>query len=1072
MSVIVSGAGGGGGKGGGSSKSRTPQEAPNTLQSSSTARIIDLLGEGEIYGLVDGLKSVYLNDTALQNDDDTYNFSGVTIVTRTGTTNQDYIEGFSAVEREVSVGADVLKDVPIVRTVSDEDVNAVRVKIRVPALSNQSASTGDINGSNVQLYVDVMADGGVWVESASILISGKTTTAYEQEKRVDLVGSAPFLIRVRRDTADSTSATLQNLTVFTSYTEIIDAKLSYPDSAIIGIVVDARQFGEEVPERSYDVKGRIIRVPDNYNPDTREYTGLWSGSFQLAWSDNPAWIYYDLATNKRYGAAMDGVDKWSLYQIAQYCDELVPDGYGGTEPRFTINTVLADQVETISALNQIASAFRGMTYWGSNTAVAVADMPSDPAKLVTAANVIGGEFSYTGTGLRSRHSVVAVTWNDPSDNYSAQIELVEDQAAIRKTGWRQSNVTAVGCTSRGQAARLGRWLLYVEQEETELVSYSAGSDHADLRPGDIISISDENIAGARLGGRVAVTGASTLTLDKSPSAADGDSWFIDVIMPAGVIERRGVSGFSGNVVTLNSPLSYEPVVGAMWMLSSISVEPRQFRCVSVTEGEGSVYSVSAAEHNPSKYDYVEKGLALSTLDISLIPSGRIPSPNSISVEEYLYKTGPVIKSGAYLSISPPSDPRISLYEYEVLYPGDESYSRLGTHSTVIVDVTDTQPGGYTFRARSISVAGAASAWSYFAKSLQGLLAPPSDITDLRITVNNGTLSLWWPPVADIDIDYYEVRYSPATDGAGWSSAQVAVDRSVSNFASLPARKGTYLVKAVDTSGGYSVNAISATSETAELVALNVVESVDESPEWDGVKVDTVRIGDRLQLGAAEDLVDWVDLSSILSMSYGTTGLIQAGFYYAAESVDLGDTYTSRITSNVTANGADILNVMSAWAYLSTLEKMDATQVSSWSAIAQVSKSITPSPDEPADWSDWEAITMGEYTARAFKFRLALSSISPSTTPSVSGFSILVDMPDRVASGSDIECPATGMRVSFVPAFRARPSLAVDAQGMQTGDYKLITGVDDTGFDVQFFDSVGAGVVRTFDYLAKGYGHRS
>lgn len=1060
-----------GGSGGGGS-SRAPQEAPNTLQSAATARVIDLIGEGPIVGLVDGLKSVYLNDTPLQNDNDSYNFAGVTVTERTGTPIQDHIPGFPSVEREVDVGAEVKQAIPIVRTVSNSDVDAVRIKIRVPALSSQNASNGDINGTSVALAIDVMPSGGSWSEVAQIVISGKTTTAYEAQQRVDLTGAAPWLVRVRRVTADSGSAALQNATVFTSYTEIIDAKLTYPNSALIGIQVDARQFGDEVPNRSYDVKGLIIRVPDNYNPVTRVYTGMWSGAFQLAWTDNPAWIYYDLATNKRYGAGMDGVDKWSLYQVGKYCDELVPDGYGGTEPRYTINTVIANQAEAIDALNQIASAFRGMTYWGSNSAVAVADMPSDPVKLVTAANVVDGDFEYEGSGLRSRHSVFAVTWNDPADNYRQQIEIVEDQDLIRKSGWRQADVVAFGCTSRGMAARLGRWMLYSERAETEVISYTAGSDHSDLRPGNIIAVSDQYVAGARLGGRISVTGTASLTIDKLPPEATGANWFLDVMLPTGSIERRTVTSFSGSTVFVDPPLSVAPIVGGMWMLSSTSVEPRLFRVLSVTESSGLTYRVSAVEYDPSKYGFIESGLALADRDVSLIPTGRLAAPTGFVVEEYLYKAGPVIKSGAYMSLTPPSDPRVSFFEYEVTRPGDAAFSRLGTHSSVMVDIPDTQPGGYVFRARSVSVAGGASAWVEITTALQGLLKPPTDISDLRVNVSNGQLSLWWTAIPDLDLDYYEVRYSPLLSGVNWSSAQIVIDRSLTNFATIPVRKGTYLVKAVDTSGGYSVNAISATSETAEINAYNAVEIVDENPAWIGVKVDTVKVGNNIQLGALEEMADWVNMSSLLSLSYGMLGVAPEGFYYADEVVDLGDVYTSRITSRVVAAGADILNVISSWLALSSVEVMDATKTSSWTVSVEISKSITPAPSAPAGWSDWEPMTMGEYTARAYKFRIRLNSVSPSTTPIVSEFGIVVDMPDRVSDGKDISCPAIGMRVNFSPAFMARPALAVDAQGLQTGDYKLLTSIDDEGFNVQFFNSAGTGIVRTFDYLAKGYGRRS
>lgn len=1063
----------GGGKGGKGGSSRTPVEAANTLRSAATARIIDLLGEGPIVGLVDGLKSVLLDDTPLQNADGSFNFFGVTVNERTGETSQARIPGFPSVENEVEVSTQVKYGMPLVRAVNNQEVDAVRVKIRTPALTSQDTTTGDISGAIVTIAIDVQSAGGAWVRGSNMVISGKTTSPYERQARVELQGKGPWSIRVSRLGLDSDTTTIQNESYWSSYTEIIDARLTYPDSALIGLQVDARQFGSDIPSRSYDVKGRIIRVPNNYNPSSRKYTGLWDGTFKLAWTDNPAWIYLDLATHPRYGAGLENVDKWSLYQIAQYCDELVPNGYGNKEPRFTVNTVLAEQVEAIKALNQLASAFRGMTYWGSNTAMAVADMPSDPVKLVSPANVIDGEFEYSGTGLRERHSVALVTWNDPEDGYKKQVEIIEDADAIRLFGWRQLDVTAFGCTSRGQAHRLGRWLLYSERSETETITYTAGVDHADLRPGDIIAVSDPSTAGARLSGRVRTPGLSSLELDKVPGEAEGADWYLDLMLPAGLIERRKVQKFAGNTVTLEKPLSGVPVVAAMWVLSSLAVESRLFRVVGVAESEGARYKVTAAEHDPDKYARVELGLNLPERDTSLIPTGPLPAPLNITADEYLYRAGVAVHSGASISVTPPSDPRISLYEFQVWRPGDNDYGPLSAQAGVTADLPNTNPGEYKLRVRSMTATGLRSPWRALTAALQGLLRPPADITDLRLTVNAGQLTLWWPPVPDLDLSHYEVRYSPALGGATWSSAQVVLDRVAAgaNTAMLPARRGTYLVRAVDTSGIYSLNAIAGTSEIADLDSYNAVEAVDEAPAWMGKRVNVGTSGDQLQLNSRDPIASWGKLSDVTSLAYGTTGLAEEGWYYAAEVVDMGHVYTARLTSEVLAFGYDILGTMASWLTLSAIDRLADVDPGQWALALEVSQSSTPQPAAPTNWTPWAPLTIGEHTARAFRFRLHLRSFSPAVTPSVSRMRIIVDMPDRVAGGNDLLCPAGGLRISFQPAFMARPSLAVDAQGLSVGDRKLVTNIDDTGFDLRFFDSTGSGVQRTFDYLAKGYGRR-
>lgn len=1063
-----------GGKGGGGSSS-TPIEAPNTLQSASTARLIDLIGEGPIVGLVDGLKSVYLDDTPLQNKDDTFNFKGITVETRTGLPNQTSIPGFPAVETEVDVSTQVKKDAPIVRTLTNLQATAVRVKIRIPALTNQSMSSGDINGATVELQIQYQPSGGSWSSAIPVKISGKTTSPYERQTRVQLTGSGPWNLRVIRVTADSTRASLQNESYWSSYTEIIDSKLTYPDSALVGLTVDAKLFGSGIPNRAYDVKGRIIRVPTNYNPETRVYTGLWDGSFKLAWTDNPAWCYYDLATHPRYGAGIDNVDKLALYQIGHYCDELVPDGYGGMEPRFTINTVLADREEAINALNLIATVFRGMSFWGSNTVIPVADMPSDPVRLVTPANVIDGEMDLSGSSLKERHSVIAVTWNDPDNNYTKQIELVEDQDAIVKFGWRQLDATAVGCTSRGQAHRLGKWLLYSEQNETSTLTYTAGTDHSDIRPGDVIAVSNPDWAGARLHGRVVTSGTTNLVLDKIPDVVSGSDWFIDIMLPSGKIERKQIQSFNKatNQVVLLSELSELPVNAALFILSSISIVPMQFRVMGVAESGVGLYDITAVEYNPSKYDFVENNIALPAKQTSLVPTGPMPTPLNITVSEYLYRAGVSVVSGATLSVTAPADPRISLYEYEVQRPTDIDYTPLTIIPQTLADLPNTVSGEYKIRVRTVSTTGLRSPFRESTFSLQGLLLPPEDVKDFRATVNNGQIQLWWLPVSDLDLSHYEIRYSPSTTSATWMSSQVIFEQIPAglNNTSTTARKGTYLIRAVDTSGIYSQNATLITSEIAELESYNVVETVDDTGTWLGVKDHTTISGSQLQLDSASTIGSWPRLSDIFSMAFGIDGFSLDGYYYASTIVDMGEIYTARLSSEILVFGLDILGTLRSWVTLTNISRMADTSSDEWDITLEISESNTSYPAPPTDWTDWKPFTVGEHTARAFRFRLHLESYSQAVTPSVSGLKIIVDMPDRVAGDNDLNCPVGGIRVNYNPAFMNRPALSVDAQALSVGDRKEVTMADNTGFTVQFFDSTGISVERTFDYLAKGYGRK-
>ena len=545
MTELIIGAGGGG-KGGGGASARVAQEAPDSLRSKAYARVVDLISEGEIEGLVDGLQSVYLDDTPIQNADGTTNFSGVTLETRDGTQQQSYVPGFSSVENEVPVGVEIKASQPVVRSITDPDVDAVRIKVSVGQLTNQDTTNGDLNGSAVSFSIDRQVSGGGFVEVINDTISGKTTTKYQRSYYVPLTGNGPWEIRVRRVTADSTSSAIQNKTYLDSYTEVVESKLRYPNSALVALRVDASQFSA-IPRRSYDMKLLRVRVPVNYDPGTRTYSGVWNGNFKIAWTDNPAWCFYDLVTSTRYGLGgyipESQVDKWALYRVAQYCDQLVPNGLGGFEPRFTCNLYLQTREQAYKVVQDMASIFRGMVYWSGGAITVTQDAPSDAVYQFAPGNVVDGEFAYQGSSAKARHTVALVTWNDPDDFYRQKVEYVEDAAGIARYGIVQSDVVALGCTARGQAHRVGKWLLFSEQSESEIVTFRTGLEGAVVRPGDIIKVADPVRGGMRLGGRIAAATASTVTLDQELPA--DLPWRLSVVLPNGTVEERLVGPVSG-----------------------------------------------------------------------------------------------------------------------------------------------------------------------------------------------------------------------------------------------------------------------------------------------------------------------------------------------------------------------------------------------------------------------------------------------------------------------------------------------------------------------------------------------
>lgn len=775
---LIKGAGGGGGDTG---QAHTPVEAPNTLQSVIKGRILDLIAYGPVYGLVDGLKSVYLDKTPVMNADGSYNFSGCKLTTREGYPWQTPIEGFPAVETTFEINSEVLFATPVIRSVSNNNADAALVTIQVAALWEQQTN-GDTVGYRVGVAIDVRTNGGAWNTMAAEEIAGKTTSPFPVTYRVPLYGDGPFDIRVRRYAPESTVNNKQDKITWTLLTEVIDKRLSYPNMAMVGIEIDSKLFGSSIPERSYDMKLSIISVPSNYDPLTRVYTGIWDGTFKQAWSDNPAWCYYDLATHPVIGAGLGDVDKWMIYRIGQYCDQLVPDGYGGMEPRFTCNTVFAEQEDAIVALNTFASCFRGMAYWGTNTMVAVADMPTTPVKIVGPANVVDGDFEYTGTSLRERHSVAVAMWNDPDDEGRAIPEVYEDPLSIEMYGWKETRVTAVACNSRGQARRLCKWILYSERQETQTVNYKATLDHADVRPGDIVEIGDPYHQGARMVGRVTLPGNKILQLDATPGPdilAITQNWYLSVQMPDGTIPRIPVSSFNGNQVILSLTLPDTPIPGAMWALSATALELPQFRIVSVTEDDsGSYYSITATEYDPRKYDIVELDLVLPDRPTSALPTGPIAPPLDLSFQAYTYFAGATRHQGLIISWTPPKDVRVNEYILDVMAPNDGGFRTAYVGSGTSFDLKDAMGGEWTIRVRSLA-SGIPGPWVSRTVQIAMLLMPvPPD----SILVTEGTFSITLTP-------------SSAYPDALWefwrSDVPLSQDMIESNAIKLPI--GQYLV---------------------------------------------------------------------------------------------------------------------------------------------------------------------------------------------------------------------------------------------------------------------------------------
>ena len=599
----------------GSSKGHTPREAKDNLKSTQLLSVIDAISEGPVEGPVDGLKSVLLNSTPVLDSEGNTNISGVTVVFRAGEQEQTPPEGFESSGSETVLGTEVKYDTPITRTITSANIDRLRFTFGVQALV-ETTSKGDRNPSEVRLLVQIQRNGG-WVTEKDITIKGKTTSQYLASVVVDNLPPRPFNIRMRRMTPDSTTDQLQNKTLWSSYTEIIDVKQCYPNTALVGVQVDSEQFGSQQVSRNYHLRGRILQVPSNYNPQTRQYSGIWDGTFKPAYSNNMAWCLWDMLTHPRYGmgkrlGAAD-VDKWALYVIGQYCDQSVPDGFGGTEPRITCNAYLTTQRKAWDVLSDFCSAMRCMPVWNGQTLTFVQDRPSDKVWTYNRSNVVmpddGAPFRYSFSALKDRHNAVEVNWIDPDNGWETATELVEDTQAIARYGRNVTKMDAFGCTSRGQAHRAGLWLIKTELLETQTVDFSVGAEGLRHVPGDVIEICDDDYAGISTGGRVLAVNSQTrtLTLDREITLPSSGTTLISLVDGSGNPVSVEVQSVTDGVKVKVSRVPDGVAEYSVWGLKLPTLRQRLFRCVSIRENDDGTYAITAVQHVPEKEAIVDNG---------------------------------------------------------------------------------------------------------------------------------------------------------------------------------------------------------------------------------------------------------------------------------------------------------------------------------------------------------------------------------------------------------------------------------------------------------------------------------
>ena len=699
------------GRKGGSSSSRTPTEQPDDLQSVAKAKILVALGEGEFAGQLTA-KDIYLDGTPLENADGSQNFSGVAWEFRPGTQAQKYIQGIPGTENEISVGTEVSSTTAWTHTFTNTQLSAVRLRLKWPSLFKQE-NDGDLVGYSINYAIDLQTDGGTWQTVLNTSVTGKTTSGYERSHRIDLPqAGSTWTVRLRKLTADANSAKIGDTMTLQSYTEVIDAKLRYPNTALLYIEFDSSQFNGSIPQIACEPRGRVIRVPDTYDPETRTYSGTWTGVFKWAWTDNPAWIFYDLVVSDRFGLGnrltAANIDKWTLYQVAQYCDQPVPDGKGGsgTEPRYTCNVYVQERNDAYTVLRDFAAIFRGMTYWGGDQIVALADMPRDVDYSYTRANVVDGRFTYSGSTTKTRYTTALVSWSDPGNAYADAMEPVFEQDLVARFGTNQLEMTAIGCTRQSEANRKGRWGILTNNKD-RLVSFDVGLDGKIPQPGYIIAVADELLSGKVMGGRISAVNGRVITLDRESAAAPGSRLMVN--LPSGASQSRTIQSVNGRAVTVTTAYSETPAVESVWIVESEELYAQQYRVISVTDNNDGTYSISGALHDPDKYARIDTGAIIDQRPLSVIPPGNQSPPANIVINSFS-----VVQQNVNVQTMRVSwDQAKNAISYEAQWRrNDGNWVNVPRSSTTSFDVPGIYAGRYLVRVRAINAAEISSGWGY------------------------------------------------------------------------------------------------------------------------------------------------------------------------------------------------------------------------------------------------------------------------------------------------------------------------------------------------------------------------
>ncbi|WP_434694725.1 phage tail protein [Pseudomonas aeruginosa] len=971
------------GRKGGSSKPKQPSIARDSLQSVATAKLLLAVGEGEFAeGPSD--QDIYLDNTPLMDASGNVNFPNVKWEWRSGSVDQDYIPGIPSVENETTVNVELRSDTPWVRSVTNTQLSAVRLRFAWPALQKQESS-GDVNGYRIEYAVDVSTDGGAYQQVLLDAVDGKTTSRYERSQRIDLpAATTGWQVRVRRLTPNQNSSLIADTMLIAGLTEVIDAKLRYPNTALLYVEFSAEQFSN-IPAVTVECKARKVQVPTTYDPELRTYTGVWDGSFKSAWTNNPAWITYDISTNARFGLGKRikpwMVDKWELYKIAQYCDQLVPDGKGGQEPRFLCDLNLQSRSQAWTLLRDIAAIYRGMSYWAQGQLVSQADMPrtADFDYVFTRANVIDGKMTYGAASARTRYSRALVSYDNPANNYDTDVTGYSDAPLLRRYGDNPVELSAIGCTRESEAQRRGKWAVLTSVQD-RTITFATGMEGRIPLPGYIIPVADSLLAGREIGGRISAVAGRVVTLDRVTQAKAGDRLIIN--LPSGRAEGRTVQSVNGKAVTVTAAYSETPEPELCWALDADDLAVQLYRVMSTKRDDNGQWTINGLQYEPSKFDHIDTGARLEERPISIIPVTTVQPPASVTLSSRW-----TIDQGLAVSTMTITWPAVDgAVAYDVEWKKDSgNWIRLPRAGTTSVDVTGIYAGGYLARVRAVSAFDITSVWkSSILTQLSGKTGAPPALAFLRTTSGPWKIGLEWgfPASGAADTAYTEIQQSVTPGGSEQNATALglfAYPTDTHTLTSLAAgARLAFRGRLIDRTGNVGpwsawVDGISSTdaSEYNELITKEYVESAlgeQFFADIDQMQVDITGLQDQI-----DNLTDVLAYDP--TKTYAKNDIVRVGsrLYQAKQAVPLNAsppnaTYWADIGQSIeTANGlaqqvatntADIteldgkveaaassLDVLQAAARRepATGEKADALK--GWDTIARAATEVTVRANE-------------------------------------------------------------------------------------------------------------------------------